>query len=124
LVGVEVPVRRLCNAPTVAALAWRLNAEGSAREALAPQERPARGPLSFAQRRLCFLSRLDHTDGSYILPLSVELTGRRDVDALRAALADLTARHASLRTVFPDHDGEPSQHVLAAEDARPALEVT
>ncbi|MFD9375440.1 amino acid adenylation domain-containing protein [Streptomyces sp. NPDC059999] len=115
--GAEIAVRALFEAPTVAALAERIAVAGRARKALAPAARPARIPLSPAQRRLWFLGRFEDAGGNYNLPLAVRISGDLRVQALRAALADVVARHESLRTVFPDTDGRPRQHVLAPADA-------
>ncbi|MES4909641.1 condensation domain-containing protein, partial [Streptomyces sp. NPDC000395] len=48
-------------------------------------------------------------------PMSLRLRGRLDIDALRQALADVVERHESLRTVFPQTDGQPYQHILQAD---------
>ncbi|GAA3507035.1 amino acid adenylation domain-containing protein [Streptomyces showdoensis] len=73
-------------------------------------------PLSFAQQRLWFLNRLDTGAWTYNLPLALRLEGPLDTEALHAALGDLVARHESLRTVFPEVDGEPRQRVRATVD--------
>ncbi|MEV0370843.1 amino acid adenylation domain-containing protein [Streptomyces sp. NPDC050636] len=120
--GVDVAVAALFRAPTVAALAEELPSAGPARRGLARRERPETLPLSYAQRGLWFINRLDPTDGTYNIPLVLRLTGSLDTAALETALASVAARHESLRTVFPETDGVPRQLVLAPEDARPALE--
>ena len=109
---VEVAIRSLFEAPSVAALAAA--AGGGAGGACAAlrwcRARPAEIPLSYAQRRLWFLDRLEGAgsgDGSatYVIPLAVRLTGALDRAALEAALADLVERHESLRTIFPERSG-------------------
>ncbi|MGX7824528.1 amino acid adenylation domain-containing protein [Actinokineospora sp. 24-640] len=108
---VELPVRAVFEAPSAAELARRVDRADRARLPLRPVERPSEIPLSFAQRRLWFLTQFDGPSGTYNVGLSLRLTGALDRDALAQALDDVIARHESLRTVFPDTDGRPRQQV-------------
>ncbi|MEU9670904.1 amino acid adenylation domain-containing protein [Streptomyces bobili] len=121
--GAELGVRTLFETPTVAGLAARLDGSGTARPALTARPRPQHVELSFAQRRLWFLHRMDGPSATYNMPLALSLTGELDRPALHAALADVTARHESLRTVFRETDGVPYQVVLSAAPGHPELPV-
>ncbi|HYH78527.1 MAG TPA: amino acid adenylation domain-containing protein, partial [Longimicrobium sp.] len=74
---------------------------------------PRTVPLTPAQRQVWVHAQLgDDASRAYNEQVVLGLRGRLDVDALRAALEDLVARHESLRTVF-DPSGE-AQHILPA----------
>ncbi|MGW6919655.1 condensation domain-containing protein, partial [Kitasatospora sp. NPDC054939] len=115
--GIEGGIRDVFEAPTVAALAARLagRTPSADRPGPAPVERPEPLPLSYAQRGLWFLQQVDGPSATYTIPFVAHLDAAPDAAALTAAVADLVARHESLRTVFAAVDGEPHQHVLAPE---------
>ncbi|MGV9668847.1 amino acid adenylation domain-containing protein, partial [Nocardia niigatensis] len=120
----RVPVRILFDAPSVAALAAALeSATGTGRRALVAGPRPERIPLSPAQQRMWFLNRFDTESAAYNIPAAVRLTGALDVDALRAAVSDVVARHEILRTIYPETEDGPVQVVLPVTQATPELEV-
>ncbi|OLT29063.1 hypothetical protein BJF79_41065 [Actinomadura sp. CNU-125] len=89
----EVGIREVFAAPTVAGVA-RL-AEGARGRASRPpvtaRTRPDVVPLSFAQRRMWFLNRLETAGAGagYNVPLALRLSGDLDVAALDAALGDV-----------------------------------
>ena len=112
--GSGLSVRALFQTPTISGLAPHIGEKDGALEPLTAQPRPAAIPLSFAQERLWFLSQFEGGVATYNIPTAFRISGALDIDTLGAALDDVLARHEPLRTTFPEVDGVPSQHVLAA----------
>ncbi|HEX3531246.1 MAG TPA: amino acid adenylation domain-containing protein [Thermoanaerobaculia bacterium] len=134
VLGAELPLRAVFEAPTVAGLALRVEA---ARHAVPDLQEPlvalsrlshlshlsqiSRGgdlPLSFAQQRLWFLHRLDPASAAYHIPAALHLAGRLDAAALERTLELVTERHEALRTTFTLSGEEPVQRIAAAPDLR------
>ncbi|HVH13182.1 MAG TPA: amino acid adenylation domain-containing protein, partial [Longimicrobium sp.] len=110
---VELPLRALFDAPTVEALAGRVEAlRRAGLPVLPPVEAVERtGPvtLSFAQERLWFLDRLEPESAFYNIPAAFRLGGPLDVGALERAVGEVVRRHQALRTVFHEVEGVPAQ---------------
>ncbi|MBV9787871.1 MAG: amino acid adenylation domain-containing protein, partial [Chloroflexi bacterium] len=87
---VDVPLRSLFDAPTVAAFAARIEAlrDGTAEAmpAMEPVSRDQALPLSFAQQRLWFLDQLEPGSSAYAMPVALRLQGALDVAALQHSL--------------------------------------
>lgn len=71
-------------------------------------------PMSFAQRRLWFLSQLEPESASYNTAIAVRMKGALDRQAVERSFNDIVRRHEVLRTTFASQDGNPVQ-VIAAE---------
>jgi len=123
VLGVQLPVRAVFEAPTVAGLARQLDGARAVAAALTVTQRPDRLPLSFAQLRLWFLNRLEGSSPMYNIPIALRLSGPLEREVLGVALADIVVRHESLRTVFPEIGGAPYQVMVDPADAPPVLEV-
>ncbi len=120
--GVDLPLRAVFEAPTVAGLAARVEelrlavTGGAALPPLLRQERPARIPLSFAQERMWLLSQLDPGSPVYNLPLAVRINGDLDPHVLAEGLRQVVRRHEVLRTCFPVVEGQPVQSISPSMD--------
>ncbi|MEV1049529.1 condensation domain-containing protein, partial [Streptomyces sp. NPDC049916] len=121
--GVDLSMRTFFNAPTPRLLAAEVVEGGPVPARLRPVPRPESLPLSFAQQRLWFLHKLEGPSATYNSPLAIRLSGSLDVSALRAALADVVARHEALRTVFAERGATPYQRILDVTEAVPELDV-
>ena len=80
-------------------------------------------PLSYSQRGLWFIHKLEGPSATYNIPVVARLSGALSVAALRSAVSDVVGRHEALRTVFREQDGEPYQEVLPEADACPDFSV-
>ncbi len=115
---VDLPLRVLFEAPTVAALAERVEAalpDAVAVPPIVPAPRDGDVPLSFAQERLWFLDHLEPGSPFYNVPGALRLRGPLDPAALEWAFGEIVRRHEALRTVFPSRGGRAVQTVLPPE---------
>src|ERR1700752_2690696 len=111
---VELPIRSLFEAPTVADFSELIKqhiSEGNSRE-FSPIEKITREdelPLSHAQQRMWFYEQLAGGNASFHIPLGVRLKGRVNRIALEQTFSEIIRRHESLRTVFPAVYDRPVQ---------------
>ncbi|HEU5179227.1 MAG TPA: amino acid adenylation domain-containing protein [Candidatus Polarisedimenticolia bacterium] len=111
--GVEMPLRTLFESPTPAGIAQAAARSGGAPAPppIGPASGPRRNLLSYAQRRLWFLHRLEPGSAAYNLPAVVELEGDLDLEALSRAMSEILRRHESLRTRFVEGPEGPEQAI-------------
>jgi hypothetical protein len=117
---IQMPLRSLFQAPTVADLAAvivqnQFDRPMKKSTVLAKEpEIPRRGvlescPVSFAQQRLWFLDQFEPSSAVYNIPAAVRITGLLNVAALEQSLNEIVQRHETLRTTFSAVQGEPMQ---------------
>ena len=107
--GVELALRTVFGAPTVAELIAQLP---KAREVSTPstrQEPPKEFPLSCPQRSVWFLDQLYPGNVAYNSPITLRFSGRLNANALEWSWNELVRRHDVLRTVFEPREGDPVQ---------------
>jgi amino acid adenylation domain-containing protein len=119
--GGDVGLRDVFEHRTAAGLALALEQAGGVRPHPRPVPRPEPIPLSHAQRGMWFIEQAHGPSATYTIPVALRLTGPIDAGALGAALRDLCERHESLRTVYPELNGEPHQLIMDAAAAAPTL---
>jgi amino acid adenylation domain-containing protein len=116
--GVELPMRRVFELPTVEALAREIS---TAAAAGLPRHGPpplVRGEgrqdvvLSFAQQRIWFLERLTRGSAAYNLPGALRLRGELAPRTLARCLDEIVRRHQVLRTAYPAIAGSPSPKLV------------
>ncbi len=111
---VELPLRSLFTAPTVAEFSQNIQRlQQQDLELTSPpilaRAKNAQSPLSFAQQRLWFLDQLQPNSPLYNLPIALRLVGTLNRAALEQSLRAIISRHEALRTNFVIVDGKPSQ---------------
>ena len=122
--GVDLPLRTLFEAPTVAGLAAAVEAARRSSGGLTappippipPISRvPRSGPLpcSFAQQRLWVVDQLMPGNPAYNLSDALCWEGALDVATLSRALDEVVRRHEVLRTTFAVIDGQAVQVIAA-----------
>lgn len=72
-----------------------------------------RVPVSSAQRGLLFLAELEGVSATYTVPVSFDVDGAVDAEALAAAWEGVVRRHPVLRTVYVRDDGGFGAETLA-----------
>jgi amino acid adenylation domain-containing protein len=119
LFQIELPLRALFDAPTIAGLAEQveqaLGAEGVLRTSgITVVSRAQPLPLSYAQERLWFLDQLRPGSALYNVPKAVLVSGELSLSALEQSLSEIVRRHEILRTRFVAVDGESVQVIESA----------
>ncbi|WP_442937364.1 non-ribosomal peptide synthase/polyketide synthase [Nostoc sp.] len=110
---VELPLRSLFAAPTIAQLAPLIQQLQQDLELAAPpifrRAENADLPLSYAQQRLWFLDQFEPNSSFYNIPIGLRLVGTLEVAALEQSLIEIIHRHEALRTNFITVDGQATQ---------------
>ncbi|MBD2520193.1 amino acid adenylation domain-containing protein, partial [Nostoc sp. FACHB-973] len=111
---VELPLRSLFAAPTVAELSQNIQRSQQqdlelTASPILPRAKDAELPLSYAQTRLWFLDKLNPNSAFYNFPIALRLVGTLNRAALEQSLQEIIHRHEALRTNFVIVDGKPSQ---------------
>ncbi|HVR11563.1 MAG TPA: condensation domain-containing protein, partial [Thermoanaerobaculia bacterium] len=124
--GLELPLRRIFELPTVALQAAEIQerrqaAAPSPPPPIAPLPRDGWLPLSFSQQRLWFFDRWAPQSAVFNVPTALGLDGELALGALAGSLDLVVRRHEVLRSRFLDVGGEPVQVVAPPHPCPRAL---
>lgn len=114
-IGCELPIKVIFEQPDIRRLAEFIGREHITK--IAPEIVPANDysgslPLSFAQKRLWIIDRLEGGSSQYNLPTTLKIVGDFNLSAAEKAFQKIIERHTPLRTVFAEDDnGAPIQIV-------------
>ena len=119
--AVQLPIQAVFEAPTVLAMAQRieqLQQQGTPLtfppiRRMSPQDTAV--PLSYAQQRLWFIDQLEPGQATYNIPAAVRIQGTTGGCGLwRGAVVEVVHRHATLRTHFHSGGGRTGEQVIEA----------
>ncbi|HEY9830739.1 MAG TPA: amino acid adenylation domain-containing protein [Stenomitos sp.] len=116
--AIELPLRSLFEAPTIAEFALIVenalsNGQSQEAEPLVPIPRSESIPLSFTQARLWFLDQLQPNSAFYNIPFAWRLSGQLNIEALQGSINEIIRRHEALRTNFTIQEGQPVALIAA-----------
>lgn len=106
--NLELPLRSLFEAPTIAQLALLLDNAAPSRQApitVAALPADGRRVLSHAQQGMWLVQAMQPDSAAYHIPSAARLLGQLDLPALRQAFQHLGQRHEALRSSFHEQDG-------------------
>ncbi len=127
---IDLALRKLFERSTVAGLAehietLRRSAAGTFIPPLVAIARNRSLPLSFSQRRLWYLQKVDSNLSAYNIPAAFRIRGDLNHAALEQALNDVLGRHEVLRSYTKEIDGQPSQeYVPGIRISLPMIDLT
>ena len=127
---VDIALRKLFELPTVAGLAQHIDLLrhsefGTNIAPIVPVDRTQPLPLSFSQRRLWYLQKVDTNLSAYNIPAAFRVKGDLNSAALEQALNEMVARHEVLRSYVKEVDGQPRQEILPSlRIALPVIDLT
>ncbi|WP_434711740.1 non-ribosomal peptide synthase/polyketide synthase [Pseudomonas sp. D3-27] len=125
LTGYPLSLRDLFDHPRLSALAALMSGTGDASVRAGDSSKvrlKAHGPrqsapLSLVQRRLWIAEQLSGGTSAYGMPMALRLCGELSVERLMSSFAEVTRRHAVLRTAYvQDDEGDPL--ALIADEVR------
>ncbi|MFG2892258.1 amino acid adenylation domain-containing protein [Streptomyces sp. NPDC048248] len=121
--GQDIELPRLLLATTPAAQARLLTADAAPGSDPVPAVRPVPRtgplPLSFGQRRLWLLERIDPGSREWVTGLFLRVPAKDDTGLVQAALDALKARHEGLRTRFVAEEGDSGEPVQLIDPPGP-----
>ena len=112
--GVDVPVRVLFEARSVAEVAERVDELRGDVADVRPEPLPLPDhlPLAHPQRRMWIHHHYDPTSTAYHVPVVIRIDGDVDVEQLQRAVDAVVDTHAVLRTTYPDGPAGPVQRIV------------
>ena len=117
--GVSLPMVRFLQGPPIDELVAEINPLLAAvtSVAIAPSlsadtDSAGTYPLAHGQKALWFLQKLQPAMYAYNVAFAARLRPKLNLELFQKAIDQIAARHASLRTTFPEQNGEPVQQVL------------
>jgi hypothetical protein len=126
--GVSLPIRAVFEAPTVEALAKRIDEAAETQSykpalEIARLEENAPRSVSIAQDQMMRIERYLPGLPQFNLPFAFRVQGPLNVAALKRSLVEVMRRHESLRTGFAWVDEQPVALITPPEDVNSSLAV-